>query len=45
MSGVAVNPRFTIERLRAFGASDNRVFLAQRERMIEGMRKAGVPEQ
>jgi TolB-like protein/class 3 adenylate cyclase len=43
--GVAVNPRFTIERLRAFDESDNRVFLAQRERVIEGMRKAGVPEQ
>ena len=44
-AGLAVNPKFTIARCRAGFVSDNAVFLAQRERMIEGMRKAGVPEQ
>jgi len=43
-AGLAVNPKFTIARCRAGFVSDNAVFLAQRERMIEGMRKAGVPE-
>ena len=42
-SGLAVDPKFT---LRRFGAvlSDNAVFLAQRERLAEEMRTAGVPE-
>ena len=31
-------------RVRAFGESDNPVFLAQRERMIEAMRTAGAPD-
>jgi TolB-like protein/Tfp pilus assembly protein PilF len=44
-TGLAVNPKFTIARCRAGFVSDNAVFLAQRERMIEGMRMAGVPEQ
>jgi tetratricopeptide (TPR) repeat protein len=44
-TGAAVNPKFTIKRFRALGESDNAVFLAQRERAIEGMRKAGVPEE
>ena len=44
-AGLAVNPKFTIARCRAGFESDNAVFLAQRERMIEGLRKAGVPEQ
>jgi TolB-like protein/class 3 adenylate cyclase len=43
-TGLAVNPKFSIKRLRAFGESDNAVFLAQRERMIEAMRMAGVPD-
>jgi TolB-like protein/class 3 adenylate cyclase len=43
-TGAAVNPTFTIKRMRAFGQSDNAVFLAQRERVIEGMSLAGVPE-
>jgi TolB-like protein len=44
-AGLAVNPRFTIARFRAGMRSDNPVFLAQRERNIEGMRMAGVPEE
>jgi len=43
-TGLAVNPKFSIKRLRAFGESDNAVFLAQRERMIEAMRMAGAPD-
>jgi tetratricopeptide (TPR) repeat protein len=44
-AGLAVNPNFTIKRFHASAESDNPVFLAQRERVIEGMCKAGVPEQ
>jgi TolB-like protein/class 3 adenylate cyclase len=44
-AGLAVNPKFSIKRLRAFGESDNPVFLAQRERMIEAMRMAGAPDE
>jgi tetratricopeptide (TPR) repeat protein len=43
-AGLAVNPKFSIKRLRAFGESDNAVFLTQRERMVEAMRMAGVPD-
>jgi TolB-like protein/Tfp pilus assembly protein PilF len=44
-AGLSVNPKFTIARCRAGFVSDNAVFLAQRERMIEGLRMAGVPEE
>jgi TolB-like protein/class 3 adenylate cyclase/Tfp pilus assembly protein PilF len=43
-AGLALNPRFTIRRYRAGAQSDNPVFLKGRERIIEDMRKAGVPE-
>jgi TolB-like protein/Tfp pilus assembly protein PilF len=43
-AGLAVNPKFTPRRFRAGAQSSNPVYLAQRERMIEGMRLAGVPE-
>jgi TolB-like protein/Flp pilus assembly protein TadD len=43
-AGLADNPRFTIKRYLAAACSDNAVYLAQRERIIEGMRLAGVPE-
>jgi hypothetical protein len=39
------NPKFTIARCRAGFQSDNAVFLAQRERIIEGICMAGVPEE
>jgi TolB-like protein/class 3 adenylate cyclase/Tfp pilus assembly protein PilF len=42
--GLALNPGFTIRRLRAAKPSDNPEFLAGRERQYEGMRLAGVPE-
>jgi TolB-like protein len=43
-AGLALDPEFTLRRYRAGPASDNPVFLAQRERIYDGMRKAGVPE-
>jgi hypothetical protein len=43
-TGLAFNAKFSIRRVRAFGESDNPVFLAQRERMIEAMRMAGAPD-
>ena len=43
-AGLAINPTFTISRLRAFGATDDPAELARGKRIVEGMRKAGVPE-
>jgi TolB-like protein len=39
-----INPSFTIARFRSQTASDHPVYLAGRERMYEGLRKAGIPE-
>jgi len=41
---LALNPSFTIRRLRAHTFSDNPTYLAGRERTCEGLRLAGVPE-
>jgi TolB-like protein/class 3 adenylate cyclase/Tfp pilus assembly protein PilF len=43
-AGLALNPGFTIRRYRAGAQSDNPTFLKGRERIIEDLRKAGVPE-
>ncbi len=43
-AGLAIAPSFTLERFRGGAESDNPVYLAQRARIIEGMRAAGVPE-
>jgi len=43
-AGLAIAPGFTLSGFRASAESQNPVFLAQRERVIEGMRKAGLPE-
>ena len=43
-AGLALNPTFTIRRFRAGAFSDNPTYLAQRERVSDVMRKAGVPE-
>jgi hypothetical protein len=40
----ALDPAFTIQRFLGAPESDNPVFLTQRERIAESMRKAGVPE-
>ena len=39
-----VNPNFTVKGYLAHVQSDNVVYLAQRERVADGMRLAGVPE-
>jgi tetratricopeptide (TPR) repeat protein len=43
-AGLALDPSFTIRRLRARAWSDNPIFLAGSDLGIEGMRLAGVPE-
>ncbi len=37
-------PQFSIRRFRAGAQSDNPTFLKQRERIIQAMQKAGIPE-
>jgi len=44
-AALALNPGFTIRRVRANVPSDNPVYRAGRERIIEGLRMAGVPEE
>jgi len=43
-SGLSLEPGFTIGRFRAGARSDNPVYLHGRERIYEGMRRAGIPE-
>jgi TolB-like protein/class 3 adenylate cyclase/Flp pilus assembly protein TadD len=45
-AALALNPQLTVARFRGFFAhfSDNSINLAVRDRIIEGVRKAGVPE-
>jgi tetratricopeptide (TPR) repeat protein len=46
-AGLALNPTYTISRARALwtAMSDDPMYVAELERMLEGLRKAGVPEQ
>ena len=44
-AGLALNPGFTIRRFRVNPSSDNPTYVAWRERIYEGMRMAGVPEE
>jgi TolB-like protein/class 3 adenylate cyclase/Flp pilus assembly protein TadD len=44
-AGLALDPTFTLRRFCLGRESENPVFLMQRERHIEGMRKAGLPEE
>ena len=44
-AGLGLDPTFTISRFRAGASTDNPTYLAQRERIIEGLRKAGLPEE
>jgi hypothetical protein len=39
-----LEPGFTIGRFRAGARSDNTAYLRGRERIYEGMRRAGIPE-
>jgi tetratricopeptide (TPR) repeat protein len=43
-AALALNPYFTLRRYRDGAQSDNPDYLKRRERIIEDMRKAGVPE-
>jgi len=43
-AGLALNPTFTIRRVQANVFSDDPTYLAQRERLYDGLRKAGVHE-
>jgi tetratricopeptide (TPR) repeat protein len=43
-AGLELNPSFTIARFRSQTFSDHPIYLAGRERMYEGLHKAGVPE-
>jgi hypothetical protein len=42
--GLALNPAFTIARYRASPSSDNPRYLAGLARILDALRKAGVPE-
>jgi hypothetical protein len=43
-AGLALNPTFTIRRYRKAVRSEDAVVRAQGYRLVEAMRKAGVPE-
>ena len=42
-AGLRLAPQFTVAKLRAQVVGANPIYLAQRERLYEGMRLAGVP--
>jgi TolB-like protein/class 3 adenylate cyclase len=44
-AGLALDPSFTVRRFRVGASSDNPTYLAGRERLCEGMCKAGIPEE
>ena len=44
-SGLAMNPAFTIARVRSGETNENATVIAGQERIVDGLRKAGVPEQ
>jgi adenylate cyclase len=46
-AGLLLNPTYAISRVRAAwtARSDDPTYLVQTERVLEGLRKAGVPEQ
>jgi hypothetical protein len=44
-AGLALSPTFTISLARPSAAGSNPIHLSQRERLFDGMRKAGVPEE
>ena len=43
-AGLALDPKFTVERYRAGAKSDNPTYLANLERICEGLRKSGLDE-
>jgi tetratricopeptide (TPR) repeat protein len=44
-AGLSLNPTFTISRWRSGAPSNNPIFLAQRECVIDGLRMAGMQEE
>jgi len=44
-SALALAPNYSLARFRKAAEGDNPVFLRQRERIAEGLRKAGIPEE
>jgi TolB-like protein/class 3 adenylate cyclase len=44
-AGLVLNPTFTLRRFRSSAKSNNPAYLAGRERVYEGMRMAGVPDE
>jgi TolB-like protein/class 3 adenylate cyclase/Tfp pilus assembly protein PilF len=44
-AGLALNPTFTVARFRSGVSSDDPVVVADSERYVDGLRKAGVPEE
>jgi TolB-like protein len=43
-AGLALDPGFTIANFRSAVSSDNPLYLQQRDRVIDEMRRAGIPE-
>jgi len=43
-AGQELDRSFTVSRFRASAATDNPTYLARRERVYDGMRRAGIPE-
>jgi TolB-like protein/class 3 adenylate cyclase/Flp pilus assembly protein TadD len=43
-AGLSLAPKYSIARFLSMAESDNVIYLKQRERILEGLRKAGVPE-
>ncbi len=43
-SGLTLHPTLSIKLIRDHDFSDNAAYLETRERIIEGLRKAGIPE-
>jgi hypothetical protein len=44
-AGLTIYPTFTIARFRASELSDDPIAVAGRERVVDGLRNAGLPEE
>jgi tetratricopeptide (TPR) repeat protein len=44
-AGLALDPTFTVRRFELSPPSDNPTYLKQHERLVNGMRKAGIPDE
>ena len=42
--GRRIDPDFTLRKIRSEPMSDNPIYLAQRQRFVDGLREAGLPE-